>query len=864
MKPAPPVGMDGREINMTHVADRNAGERVNQREAFQSTSAAESTLLTLHPRIQAAIEKSISTGAVVHAQPEERSRPDGTRQPRHNRVLELSGCPVNMELSLLGGRKIDVSLNWMVQGSSATVAVRALDVTEQKRREEAQAARRYQQAIDRIVAQNEVERQLRDSEERYRASFEQAAVGILHTSFDGRILCCNRQFADIVGYAPEELTGRPFQEITPPGDQPPSRAFLERMLSGELRTAAFEKRYMRKDGKETWVSLTITIQRDSEERPLHFITMVQDINARKKAEYQLAIAQEALCKSEERYRTAFQITMDAVALNRVEDGTYVDCNLAFQKMTMYTKEEVLGRTSLELGIWLDPQDRGRMIDIVNSGGVCRNMEAQFRKKNGDVFWGMMSASRMDVDGESCVLTVTRDMSESKMAENEIKRLAYYDPLTGLPNRRMLLERLQRALACDHRNRHKRALLFLDLDNFKNLNDTQGHHIGDLLLQEVARRVTSCIRETDTAARIGGDEFVLMLEGLSEEQEEAVSQARQIGDKILARIEEPYALSGRECVSTSSIGITVFGEGQESAAQILQQADIAMYQAKAAGRDAIRFFAPALQAAVSARARLEGEIRQGLRERQFVLWYQPQVDMGKIVGAEALLRWHHPVRGVLGPAEFIPVAEESGLILPLGRQVFEQACTQSAAWARVAGSASVPIAVNVSARQFRQPDFVSHVLETIQHTGADPQNLKLEITESMLLDNLEETVAIMQTLKAHGLRFSLDDFGTGYSSLAYLKRLPLDQLKIDRTFVRDILVNTTNGALAQAIISLARSLGLMVIAEGVETDEQRAFLSRLGCDCYQGFLFSKAVPSAEFEALLAQVRSLCSDPAAGSQ
>jgi len=729
---------------------------------------------------------------------------------------------------------------------------RATDVTEEKRREEAEAAQRCQREIDRMIEHSEAERQLRDSEERYRASFEQAAMGILHTSFQGRIIRCNREFGEMVGYSPEELAGRPFQEITLPGDQPPSRSFFERMISGELATASFEKRYVRKDGTLTWVNLTITTQRDSEGRPLHFMTMVQDINARKAAEQQLAVAQESLRKSEERYRTAFQMTMDAVALNRVSDGAYVDCNLAFQTMTMYRQDEVLGRTSLELGIWADPLDRARMIDIVNSGQVCRNMEAQFRKKNGDIFWGMMSASTMDVDGEPCVLTVTRDMSEAKMAETEIKRLAYYDPLTGLPNRRMLLERLQRALSYDRHNSRKRALLFVDVDNFKTLNDTLGHHIGDLLLQEVSRRITSCIRETDTAARIGGDEFVLMLEGLSESQEEAASQARQIAEKILARMAEPYALSARECISTSSIGITVFGYGRENGAQILQQADIAMYQAKAAGRNAIRFFAPALQAAVTARARLEDEIRQGLREHQFALWYQPQVDAGLIVGAEALLRWNHPQRGVLGPLEFVPLAEETGLIIPLGRMVLEQACQQAAVWAGVPGSDSIPIAVNVSARQFRQPDFVGHVLETIEHTGARPENLKIEITESMLLDNLEETVAIMQTLKGHGLKFSLDDFGTGYSSLAYLKRLPLDQLKIDRTFVRDILVNSTNGALAQAIISLAQALGLLVIAEGVETDEQLALLSRLGCGCYQGFLFSKAVPAAEFEALLKRV------------
>ena len=754
-----------------------------------------------------------------------------------------------MELSLLNGRRLYVAMNWVVNDGSVVVSVRATDITEERRREELEAARQSQREIDRMIQQSEAARQIRDSEERYRASFEQAAVGILHTSLDGRILRCNRRFGEMLGFQPEELAGLSFQEITPPGDRPPGRSAFEQLISGAAANASFEKRYVCKDGSLTWVHLTITAQRDSEGRPIHFITMAQDINARKEAEAQLAVAQQLLRKSEERYRTAFQMTMDAVALNRMDDGKYLDCNLALLSVTGYTREEVLGRTSVDLGIWADLSDRLRMIEIVKETGECRNFEAQFRKKNGDLLWGMMSATVIDLDNEPCLLSITRDMSEAKTAENEIKRLAYYDPLTGLPNRRMLLERLRQALAYDRRNSRRRALLFVDLDNFKTLNDTLGHHVGDLLLQEVAHRITSCIRDTDTAARIGGDEFVVMLENLSEVQEEAASQAKQIAEKILARIAEPHTLAQRECVGTSSIGITVFGYGKETGAQILQQADIAMYQAKAAGRNTIRFFAPALQAAVNARACLEDEIRQGIRDNQFCLWYQPQVDGGCIVGAEALLRWNHPRRGVLGPIEFIPLAEETGLIVPLGRMVIEEACRQAAAWAAVPGSAPIPIAVNVSARQFRQPDFVSHILETLQATGADSANLKLEITESMLVDNLEETVTIMSTLKTHGLRFSLDDFGTGYSSLAYLKRLPLDQLKIDRTFVRDILVNATNGALAQAIISLARALGLLVIAEGVETDEQRALLSSLGCDCYQGFLFSKAVPAADFEALL---------------
>jgi diguanylate cyclase (GGDEF)-like protein len=490
-----------------------------------------------------------------------------------------------------------------------------------------------------------------------------------------------------------------------------------------------------------------------------------------------------------------------------------------------------------------------MLEMLKTDGVCRNFEARFRKKNGEVIWGLMSASVIELDGERSILSITRDISDAKKAESEIKRLAFYDPLTGLPNRRMLLDRLRQSLRSGRRTGRKCALLFIDLDDFKTLNDTLGHHTGDLLLQEVARRLVLCLRETDTAARIGGDEFVVIVENLSPDTEEAAAQAKAIAEKILTQTSEPYTLNRHECMSRASIGITVFGEGKQSTSEILQQADIAMYQAKAAGRNTLRFFAPALQAAVNLRASLEEEIHAGIRDNQFSLWYQPQVENGRIVGAEALLRWMHPRRGVLLPAEFIPLAEETGLIVSLGRLVLELACAQAALWAGRSSGPPIPIAVNVSARQFRQADFVKHVLSTIDRSGVDPKNVKLEITESMLLDNLEETVEIMETLKSRGLTFSLDDFGTGYSSLAYLKRLPLDQLKIDRTFVRDVRANAANGAVAQAIISLARSLGLVVIAEGVETEEQREFLAQLGCGCFQGFLFSKAVPPADFEALL---------------
>ncbi len=443
----------------------------------------------------------------------------------------------------------------------------------------------------------------------------------------------------------------------------------------------------------------------------------------------------------------------------------------------------------------------------------------------------------------------RELQQLKVAHDEIRNLAFFDSLTGLPNRRLLLDRLRQTLAASTRSNRKRALLFIDLDDFKTLNDTLGHHIGDLLLQEVARRITDCIRETDTVARLGGDEFVVLLQALPEIAEDAAAQAKTIAEKILATVDQPYLLAGRECRSSSSIGITVFGDPQDSTNEVLQQADIAMYQAKAAGRNTMHFFAPALQAAVNARAAMEEDLRLAIKTNDFMLYYQPQVDRGVLIGAEALLRWRHPKRGLLHPEAFVPLAEETGLILPLGDWVLETACKQIAAWAAREDTADITVAVNISARQLRNPDFVENVLATLHRTGANPRNLRLELTESMLVDDVEDVIAKMTTLKSHGLKFSLDDFGTGYSCLAYLGRLPLDQLKIDQAFVRDILVDAGSGVIAQTIISLSRSMGLSVMAEGVETEAQRDCLARLGCYLFQGFLLSGPVPLEEFQSLV---------------
>ena len=416
-----------------------------------------------------------------------------------------------------------------------------------------------------------------------------------------------------------------------------------------------------------------------------------------------------------------------------------------------------------------------------------------------------------------------------------------------------MDRLKHALATSARNKREGALLFIDLDNFKTLNDTLGHDIGDLLLQQVTQRLIDCVREGDTVARLGGDEFVVMLEDLSENAQEAAMRAESVGEKILAALNQAYRLAGYEHHSSASIGLTLFGNKRETVDDLLKRADLAMYSSKTAGRNTLRFFDPEMQTVVSTRAAMESDLREAVLKDQFQLHYQVQVaGNGQSIGAEVLVRWQHPQRGMVSPSEFIPVAEETGLILPLGKWVLEAACQQLAAWATRPEMAHLTVAVNVSARQFHHRDFVDQVIGVLTRTGANPQRLKLELTESMLVSNVNDIIAKMSALKSRGVGFSLDDFGTGYSSLTYLKRLPLDQLKIDQGFVRDILIDPNDAAIARTIVALAESLGLAVIAEGVETEAQRNALARQGCHAYQGYLFSRPLPLKQFETFMGQL------------
>lgn len=446
--------------------------------------------------------------------------------------------------------------------------------------------------------------------------------------------------------------------------------------------------------------------------------------------------------------------------------------------------------------------------------------------------------------------ILTDITMNRAAADKIEHQAFYDTLTDLPNRLMLRDRLTPALALSQRNNHNGALLFIDLDNFKTLNDTLGHDIGDLLLQQVAERLVACVREGDTVARLGGDEFVIMLEDLSEHANEAIVQIEVIGNKVLGVFSQSFKLTTHNYHCTPSIGITLFKGQNLTIDELLKQADIAMYQAKASGRNAMCFFDPQMQTNITNRVALEKDLKLALAENQFMLYYQPQVlHSQKIIGAEALIRWHHPQRGLVPPVDFIPLAEETGLILPIGQWVLETACAQIKSWEDNEHTRHLQIAVNVSARQFHQTDFVEQVSHILSHNDINPANLKLELTESLVLGDINNTILKMRKLREIGIRFSMDDFGTGYSSLSSLKKLPINQLKIDQSFIRDITSDHDDAIIVQTIIAMATSLGMEVIAEGVETEEQRAFLELLGCPAIQGYLFGRPMPIEQFEALL---------------
>jgi diguanylate cyclase (GGDEF)-like protein/PAS domain S-box-containing protein len=686
----------------------------------------------------------------------------------------------------------------------------------------------------------QAERSLRESEEKLRGLFELSPLGIALTDMKGRYIEFNNAFRNICGYSDTELNALDYWTLTPKKYAADEARQLE-SLQRIGRYGPYEKEYVRKDGSLIPLRLNgMLLTRGNGEQ--YIWSIVEDITDRKRIDADLRIA-----------ATAFEAQVGIIVTDA--QGVILKVNRTIVEETGYAAEELMGKTPRVLKSGRhDEAFYESMWQSLEREGVWQG-EIWDRRKNGEVYPNWLTITAVKGDGGEITHYVSTqiNITDRKAAEDEIRYLAFYDPLTRLPNRRLLLDRLRQALLLAMRSQRHGALLFIDLDNFKTLNDSQGHDKGDLLLQEVARRLMSCVRESDTVARLGGDEFVVMLEDLGQKVNEAAAQAENIGNKILAELRQTCVLDGYEYHSTSSVGIALFRDRDETVDELLKQADLAMYQAKAAGRNTIRFFDPQMQAAVTAHIAMERDLRNAVRDDHIVLYYQAQMDHeNRLTGAEVLARWQHPQRGMIMPGEFIPLAEETGLILPLGRRILEGACRQLAAWAASPDSAHLSLAVNVSVQQLRQPDFVDQVTGMLELTGANPRRLKLELTESLLMDDVEDTIAKMNALKARGVGFALDDFGTGYSSLAYLKRLPLERLKIDRSFVRDVLVDPNDAAIAKTIVTLAHSLGLAVIAEGVETEQQRDFLASNGCLAYQGFLYSRPLPLREFEAFRMQL------------
>jgi diguanylate cyclase (GGDEF)-like protein/PAS domain S-box-containing protein len=589
---------------------------------------------------------------------------------------------------------------------------------------------------------------------------------------------------------------------------------------------------------ECWFELSVALMPQEATTGQRYILLARDITERKRNEVELRIA-----------AIAFESQEGMIVTD--PDAVILRVNQAFTTLTGYSPEEAIGQTPRLLRSGRhEAAFYQSMWASLNSHGYWQG-EIWNRRKDGKIYaeWLTISVVKA-VSGEVTHYVGTfSDITAHEEAAAEIHRLAYYDPLTQLPNRRLLQERLTQSLAASSRIRACGAVLFIDMDNFKVLNDTRGHDMGDLLLIEVAQRLRNLVRESDMVARPGGDEFVVLLEDLNAEAEAAAAQALQVGEKILVALSVPYTFEGYDYYGTASIGIDLF-YGQQHSEDLLKHADVALYQAKSAGRNTLRFFDPAMQATISARAALEYDLRHALEKNQFVLYFQSQVYHElQTAGAEVLLRWQHPERGLVSPADFIPLAEETGLILPIGLWVLDTACAQLKLWATQAATRDLQLAVNVSARQFRQPEFVAQVKQVIARHAIDPARLKLELTESMVLENVTDTVDKMNALQAIGIRFSMDDFGTGFSSLAYLTQLPLNQLKIDQSFVRNIGIKASDAIIVQTIIGMAHNLGIDVIAEGVETEAQRAFLDEHGCPTCQGYLFSKPVPVEQFEAQL---------------
>ncbi|MBF6631277.1 MAG: EAL domain-containing protein [Comamonas sp.] len=687
---------------------------------------------------------------------------------------------------------------------------------------------------------------LRHRTDRFKALFHQSAVGVLEVELrTGRLVSANTRFCSIVGYSQQVLERMCLDSMVHADDQSQWHNLSRQVTSGKLPHFTLIHRMLRSDGQEVWVEAWVYPLLSDEGQPSErHIALIQDVTERRLLQDQL---QEREAYSGEMLRF---MPVGLVVVG--PQGNIEFSNHHFDHKTGWAHGELGDESALWRHLCADPQQHATLLqrlnagrcEVVSSGMNMPAAEYLLRSKSGQPL--PMEVSGRFLDGR--ILLTFVDLSQRKAAEAEIRWLGFYDPVTQLPNRRMLLDRLGDVLSKGQRpGSGKTALLLLDIDNFKSLNETLGHELGDALLRMVATRLANCIAGKHTLSRQGGDEFAVVLEDLPLEALEAGRATEHVGRTLLEALRTPFFLNGQDLHVTVSMGAVVVSGQGDTVEELLKRADLALYQAKSAGRDTLQFFDPSMQKAVSARVEMEKDLRLALERHEFDLYFQPQVRGDKVVGAEALLRWDHPVKGFIPPGVFVPAAEESGLIFPLGEWVLYAACRQLAHWAQDPQLAHLTMSVNVSPRQFYQEGFVQQVQQALAVAGARPSSLELELTEGMLLTDIDDTIDKMVQLKKMGVIFSLDDFGTGYSSLSYLKRLPLDKLKIDQSFVREALLSANDASIARTIVALGHSLGLQVIAEGVETVEQRDFLAANGCSYWQGYLFSRATPAKAFEA-----------------
>ncbi|RFC40191.1 MAG: PAS domain S-box-containing protein/diguanylate cyclase (GGDEF) domain-containing protein [Candidatus Nitrotoga sp. CP45] len=696
-------------------------------------------------------------------------------------------------------------------------------------------------AIERELQAAQARRTHFQSEQRFRATFEQAAVGIAHVGLDGRWLRVNHKLCVITGCTEEELLTHDRPSITYPDDMSDELDSMQQLLAGEVPSSTKEIRYVRKDGSLVWVNLTCSLTRTSTGEPDYFIEVIEDITARKEATEQLRL-----------FARIFDTINEGVVVTD-SSNNIVSVNPAFSAITGYSATEAIGKNPrmLHSGL-MDKSFYDKMWQSIKKNGRWQG-EITDRRKNGESYVEWLSISTMkDAWGEfSHYIAVVSDISERKAAEERMVYIAQHDFLTNLPNRMMLHDRLAQAIAHAGREQRKVAVMFLDLDRFKGVNDTLGHLVGDKLLKVVAGRISSVARTSDTVSRLGGDEFAIMLPYV-----ENTDDIATIAVKLLTSIAGPCVIDGNEIEVTTSIGISVFPEDGNDSESLIAHADAAMYQAKGNGRNNYQFFTHEMNRRSLERMAIKNKLSHALERNELFLLYQPQVNLqsGRIVGVEALIRWNHPVHGNVLPAQFIPIAEENGLIPPIGEWVLREACRQNQEWRKL-GLAKITMAVNLSAVQFRQKNLGEIIKAILYESGLAPSGLELEITEGVVMQDAEAAILLLEDMKAMGLKLSVDDFGTGYSSLSYLKRFPIDKFKIDQSFVRDLATDTDDAVIVSTIISMAHSLKLKVIAEGVETLEQLAFLKQQGCDEIQGYYFSQPICAEELTKLLSTGRGL---------